>query len=199
MPLRVITLSLLMGAALNASPILTWDWVAVSHDDPGLGRAIVAEPGSTWEAWFNDNWGGGDYDFNDLVLRISFGLSSAEVEVIGARALATNVANLGAVTVDRFDIGPKSFAYVAGTELILAASNITMGGGPYYSGAASRNPDNTIHWWVQQIDGALPPPDSPTQEPGSGQLQAVPEPGTFGMLGCVLPLLGAYLWRRPRR
>jgi hypothetical protein len=167
--LRLIIGTLLAAALVHADPVLTYDGVAVLNGDPGLGRVIVAEPGSTWQTWFNDNWGRGDYDFNDLVLQIYFGPSSAEVEVIGARARDFSVASIGSVTLDRFDIGPKSFAYVPGTELILSAMNLSSGSGPYYSGAAGGNPDNTIHWWTAQIGG--PSPDLWSEEIGDGPLQ----------------------------
>jgi len=170
----------MLAPILWADPVLFPDGVALNPSDPGLGRLIMAYPGSTWEAWFNDNQNGGDFDFNDLVLEIYFG-ASGDATVIGFNAQHTNVATVGGVTLSPSDVGPKIFSYTPNVELVISATNTTLGIGPYYSGPASRNSDNTIHWWTVQTGG---PP------------QEIPEPATFLTLGSALLAVGFALRRR---
>jgi len=177
---KVLAVVLMLAPILWADPVLFPDGVALNPSDPGLGRLIIATPGSTWEAWFNDNENGGDFDFNDLVLQIYFG-TSGDATVIGFNSQDNNVATVGGITLSQFDVGPKIFSYTQNVELIISAMDTTLGKGPYYSGPASRNSDNTIHWWTQQIGG---PPEE------------IPEPATFLTLGSALLVVGLALRRR---
>jgi len=163
--MRILILTLVLAGYSFAGPVLSPDGVAVDPSDPGLGRLIIGIPGSTWEAWLNDNWGNtapgdnGDYDFNDLFVRILFG-SSGIGEIVGWSAADLNVVTIGGITLSRNDTGPKTFTYVPGAELIISAMDMSTGKGPYYSGPASRNADGAIHWYTEQTVTPTPEPAS---------------------------------------
>jgi hypothetical protein len=76
--IAALLFTMLLATIMPAAPILSPDGVPLSPSDPGLGANVLALPGSTWEVWFNDNryntapGVNGDFDFNDLVVRMSF-------------------------------------------------------------------------------------------------------------------------------
>lgn len=168
-------------------PLLSPDGIRVCSDAPQLEASIYALPGSTWNAWANDNPASdgidgietGDGDYNDAYLILSF---SAENEGtltwIGSDSTLVNIAGLpptqfrsssliSDTATGPIDIG--TFAY--GEEVVLEL--ITPQGGHYYSGSG-RN-QGVSHWWIED-----PPAASFT----------IPEPATAGLLGAGFLLLG---------
>lgn len=190
-----------LGLALAASPVtlqtacpptLAQDGVAVPLTCSGLGARVTATPDSVWLVYFNDNYGGGDYDYNDLAARVSFNRTGTEASIsfIGALASAedrliveTSYATVPVFT-NRASVG-TTVRVVVTPNTIVPFALATPDGGYYRAGPVVFNADDTIHAWVveETREGG--------REPGT-----VPEPVTLGVVGAGLLLIYvAGVWR----
>jgi hypothetical protein len=178
-----------LGAALFAAPVLNPDSVRVPDDDPGLGRPVVAAPGSFYEIWWNDNADQGDFDFNDLVIEVRFadspidGFLPAEAR-IGGRNTANNlVSNTPSGT--EIGLSWLAFSTPIGQEAIFSLSDRTETE-VWFTGGRERNADNQFHAWVSALDAETR--DAP----------AVPEPHTLLLLSSGVGLILIVGRRRSR-
>lgn len=173
------TLALIIGVAwmLQATPIMNPDGIGLSPADPGIGRLIMAIPGSTWDVWANDNWANtapgvrGDFDFNDARGSIEF-LSTGEARWLGSSARDVNEWIIGGVHVSATSPGPFTFIYTPNTELVIQFHDITTGV-TYLSGPGARNPDGAPHVWTTMLE----------------QIVETPEPATWGLVVVGVGLL----------
>jgi len=168
---RILLLFTLSFTLLFAGPVLSPDSVPLDIHDPGLGVPMMAIPGSVWEVWFNDNWKNdhpgyhGDFDFNDLVLEISFGpFATGWARFLGSTSADFNVGWVNTAFLWEFNGSPQAFAYTPGTEVIVRMDDWTTGH-HYFSGLAEANPDGVVHAWTERTDSPAPVP-----EPGNSLL-----------------------------
>jgi hypothetical protein len=170
------TLALLIGMTwmlqatpLMATPIMNPDAIPLSPADPGIGRAIMATPGTAWDVWGNDNWANtapgvhGDFDFNDGHGWIEF-LTTGQAQWLGANAGDTNEWVIGGVHIGAGNPGPFVFTYTPNTELVIQFVDTTTGN-TYLSGPGARNPDGAPHVWTEQME----------------RVTETPEPATWGL------------------
>ncbi|HLJ16318.1 MAG TPA: PEP-CTERM sorting domain-containing protein [Bryobacteraceae bacterium] len=163
------------------TPVLSPDGIRVCGDSPELTATIYAIPGTTWDAWGNDNPSSqdpsgietGDGDYNDAHVQIEF--SANDWGTLVWTSFASDWANIvgqGTAFVSAASPGPASLgAFTYGEEVVLTLN--TPDGNRYWSGDPARN-GGFSHWWIQ---------DSPAQS-------SVPEPGTLPELLIGAGLLG---------
>ena len=162
------TFALIIGMAwmLQATPIMNPDAIPLSPSDPGIGRLIMAVPGTTWDVWANDNWANtapgvhGDFDFNDGHGWIEF-LATGQAQWLGSNARDVNEWIIGGVHIGAGNPGPFTFTYTPNTELVIQFVD-TSTGKVYLSGPGARNPDGAPHVWTEKIT-------------------EMPEPATWGL------------------
>lgn len=187
MKMTMAALVLLVGMAwtLQATPVMNPDGIALSVTDPGIGRPIMAIPGSTWDVWANDNWGNaapgvrGDFDFNDGHGRVMF-LTMGEATWMGTNSADVSEWIVGGLHLGAGSPGPVTFAYTPNVELVVQFHDTTTDR-TYLSGPASVNPDLAPHVWTEQ------------------QTADTPEPTTLAYMAIGLGLLGMAQLRRRRR
>jgi hypothetical protein len=148
--LKLILITLVLVASLTASPVLNPDSVTIPDNHPGLGVEVMAIPNTSWTVWFNDNRDRGDYDFNDLVIGVSFGSIIGNSGNVGAETIimasVSAHGNLGYVE-DSFLPIPffgETFKATAGSIVTFRMQD-TNTGDVWYSGAASKNSDGQFH------------------------------------------------------
>jgi hypothetical protein len=151
------------ASPLLMAPTLASDGQTISPLSPGLGQYVVAQPGSSWTVWWNDNWGGGwdDFDFSDLVIWITFGPDGGSTVTgtagfVGALAGDYNVANIG-TGISRNMLGPVEF--LAPTNQVYQFSMRDSSTGIcYLTGPGANNRDGNIHALTQKIGNPIPEP-----------------------------------------
>lgn len=190
MKIQHMLFSLVLAAvAASAGPITTCppnfntDGIAVSPSCAGLGADVFAAPGSTWTLAFNDNPGGGDQDYNDL-------LASIVVNSTGTDAVVTWDGALSSIDNSLYDGTHYLFSNSSHPSSITIATipgaeihfDLHSNGNIWYTGPAWVNSDDQIH------DYAKDAPASAVPEPSSGTLGAVG-------LGAMV-LMGSMVLRR---
>ena len=199
--IRVVLVTLaLLGTASAASiyPTFAEDGVAVDPSSPYLGASVFANPGSTWLVMSNDNFGGGDNDFNDGAFYLIFGADGIGMAVpAGYMSGDTSQTwKFSSTTFTHSQLGIRYiFGYTQNAEFVVENH---VNGQVFVSGAGSRNPDGKVHWWVANASQLVPPGSggNPTDTNGTPSTPtATPEPGTMG--ACMVA--GVFLWRRFRK
>jgi PEP-CTERM motif len=184
--LLITALPLLCCAETICPPTLAVDGETVAPSCPGLGAEVIDEPGANYQVWFEDLYGGGDRDYNDIVFSVDFdsqGIPTATF--IGADSSYTDLVLFkGGVLFSKLSspgpitLGGESF----GQELEF--SILTPVGGFITDGPGFRNPDGEIHAYVVSPDTV------------STTVSKTPEPQTFLLLGGGLLAITAALRRR---
>lgn len=182
----IILLLVLLVAPINAatifagSPDIVIDSVSVSTTHPWIAQQVYAIPNSNWRLFFNDNKPlnpndpppYADYDFNDLVVDISFdGLNHGSASVIRVLSAYTNNTVRFYGNGPNVDLGNGDTGSLGGFLLNDPLKYRLLVNGSTGNGSNSQSfYYGGLNTMVQRLD---PPSD-------------VPEPGTYFMMGAGL-------------
>ena len=199
------------GTSANAAliyagePNLTIDSQMVATSHPWIAQQIYANPLSNWRLYFNDNKPVNpndpppyyDYDFNDLVVDVSFDANNYGTASVFTRLSAYThntvrfYGNGQPVNLEYGDPAANIGQYIIGEavkyRLLVNGDN---GNGSnsqsfYWKDNGNGSGLNTM---VQRLPDTPPPFDPPSD---------VPEPGTYAMLGTGCIVMS--LWRLKKR
>lgn len=165
--LSILTVSL--HASLLTYPVLSPDGQPLNPLDPQLGAQIYAIPGSIWEVYFNDNYmnsgpgvNGGDFDFNDAVLVVNFGLPGS-VSLDYFASVSGDVQYIGYSPNPILSVGQRDKYPVAQNGAVFTVFDyVPIIDHTYITGPASWNPDSTVHAFVQRLDVSSETPEPMT-------------------------------------
>lgn len=161
--------TLLFSAALWAAPTVCPPQLAganaVDQACVGLGQRIFAMPGTSGTVWFENLWGGGDKDFNDLAAAFQINASGtvATFTWLGSNASRDGILFHGTLPLFSNAFHPVSVPVPveSGSEIVLSLYVLDGGiGHIWVTGYGPRNVDGEIHAWVEQSGVVAPEPPS---------------------------------------
>jgi hypothetical protein len=147
---------LAISAMLFAEPIHSPDGIRLPATDPGLGREVIACEKCVWDVYWEDLLGGGDFDANDAVFRITFGIVPTKVQSV--ELLNRQSAFGGVLLISPAPIKEGQVVGVGYRVNVIKAPWVQQPDGVIFlTGAGSKNPDGLVHAAVYCRAGACLP------------------------------------------